>query len=105
MAERGIIFVAAEGLYVTFQSFSVPKLSSLFRYPQYILLPLALNRLRDAEEHFPAIALPAHAALLSLSFTVPFLRRRSLRVRNVNHPHRGIRRLHHSIGIPPSHRS
>jgi len=49
--ERGIIFVAADGLHMTFQSFSEPKLSSLFQHPRYLLLPLALNRFRDAEEY------------------------------------------------------
>ena len=49
--ERGIIFVAADGLHVTFHSFSEPKLSSLFQHPRYLLLPLALNRFRDAEEY------------------------------------------------------
>ena len=52
---------------MTFQSFSEPKLLSLFQHLRYLLLPLALNRLRDAEEYIPVVALPAHPALLSLS--------------------------------------
>ena len=67
-ADRGLIFVTAKGLYVTFQSFSEPKLSSLFQHLRYLLPPLALNRLRDAGEHLLVVALPARAALLSLSF-------------------------------------
>jgi len=59
----------AKGLYVAFQSFSQPKLSSPFQHPGYLLLPLALNHLRDAEEYLPTIALPVDAALLSLSFS------------------------------------
>ena len=55
-AERGIIFVVAKGLYVTFQSFSEPKLSSPFQHPQYLLLPLALNCLQYTEEYVPVIA-------------------------------------------------
>ena len=89
-AERGMIFLAAKGLYVTFQSFSEPKLSSLSQHLRYLLLSLALNRLRDAEEYLPMIALPTHAALLSLSsFGTPlcrFVRARLLYVLNVNHP-------------------
>ena len=85
-----MIFLAAKGLYVTFQSFSEPKLSSLFQHLRYLLLSLALNRLRDAEEYLPMIALPTHAALLSLSsFGTPlcrYVRARLLCVLNVNHP-------------------
>ena len=66
-AERGLIFLATKGLCVTFQSFSEPILSSLFQHPRYLVLPLALNRLRDAEECLPVIALPAHSTILSLS--------------------------------------
>ena len=68
VGEQGITFVAANGLYATFQFFSEPKLSSLLQHPRCLLLPLALNRLQDAEEYLPAIALPAHTTILSLSF-------------------------------------
>ena len=59
--------MAVNELYVTFQSFSESKLSSLFQHPRYLLLTPALNHFQDAEEYLPVILLSAHATILALS--------------------------------------